>query len=75
MTVLVVSRVVGNGDIWSYILGSKVAGQLWKNIIQEGLELWGYAIIATGAWYVMSQLTKKLPSRVKPQLSKAIPTT
>ena len=58
LTVLVISRIVGAGRIWYFIMGSKSVGRLYKNVIQEGLELWGYALIATGAWCVMSQLTQ-----------------
>ena len=58
LTVLVISRIVGAGRIWYFIMGSRSVGRLYKNVIQEGLELWGYALIATGAWCVMSQLTQ-----------------
>ena len=73
LTVLVISRVAGTGKLWSFILDSESAGHFYKNIVQEGLELWGYGIIAAGAWYVMSQLTQTSASREKPQSSSAMP--
>ena len=73
LIVLVISRVAGTGKLWSFILGSASAGHFYKNIVQEGLELWGYGIIAAGAWYVMSQLTQTSASREKPQSSSAMP--
>ena len=73
LTVLVISRVAGTGKLWSFILDSESAGHFYKNIVQEGLELWGYGIIAVGAWYVMSQLTQTSASREKPQSSSAMP--
>ena len=75
LTVLVISRIAGTGKLWGSILGSESAGQFYKNIVQEGLELWGYAIIAAGAWHVKLRLTEKSRSRNKPQLSRAMPTT
>ena len=75
LTVLVISRIAGTGNLWGFILSSESAGQFYKNIVQEGLELWGYAIIAAGAWHVKLRLTEKSRSRNKPQLSRAMPTT
>ena len=75
LIVLVVSRVVGTGKLWCFIMGSESAGHFYKNVVQEGVELWGYAIIAAGAWYVKSQLTKSVRRRRKPQLSRAMPAT
>ena len=74
LTVLVISRIVGTGKLWCFILGSESAGHFYKNVVQEGLELWGYAIIAAGAWYVKSHLTKDLRSHRKPQFTSAMPT-
>lgn len=75
LTVLVISRIAGTGKLWGSILGSESAGQFYKNIVQEGLELWGYAIIAAGAWHVKLRLTEKSRSRNKPQMNRAMPTT
>ena len=75
LTVLVISRIAGTGKLWDFILGSESSGHYYKNIIQEGLELWGYAIIAAGAWYVKSTLTETLRSEEKPQLILQMPTT
>ena len=73
LIVLVISRIAGTGKLWSFILDSESAGHFSKNIVQEGLELWGYGIIAAGAWHVMSQLSQTLVRREKPQSSSAMP--
>ena len=75
LAVLVISRIAGTGKLWCFIMGNESAGQFYKNIVQEGLELWGYAIIAAGAWHVKLRLTEKSRSRNKPQMNRAMPTT
>jgi len=73
LTVLVISRIAGTGKVWRSILDNESAASFYKNVLQEGVELWGYAIIAAGAWYVMSQLTQTSAIREKRQSSSAMP--
>lgn len=58
LIVLVISRIAGTGRLWEFILANETTAQYCKNVVQEGLELWGYVIIAAGAWCVKLQLTK-----------------
>ena len=56
LTVLLISRIVGSGRIWYVLMDSNSVGHFYKNAVQEGLELWGYALIASGAWCVLLRL-------------------
>jgi hypothetical protein len=45
--VLVFSRVFGTGSLWRAIMLDEYQN-LYKSVIQEGLELFGYLLIAYG---------------------------
>jgi len=71
LTVLVISRIVGSGRLWYLFMDEKSLGHFFKNVIQEGLELWGYALIATGVWCVLSRLrSSKVSSRQRHAMPK-----
>jgi hypothetical protein len=53
LVVLVFSRVFGSGRYWMQLLEMDL-GRLFKASLQEGLELFGYLLLAYGAiWYLV----------------------
>ena len=58
--VLIFSRIMGTGKLWKLILG-KEYDRVIKTVIQEGVELYGYAIALTALVAISIQL-KKLKS-------------
>ena len=48
LVVLVFSRLFGMGELWHAIMGDNFI-RLVKNVVEEGCELWGYALITWGA--------------------------
>lgn len=52
LVVVVFSRLFGSGSlIWKPAMGVQYS-YLYKSVLQEGLELFGYTYIASGAWVV-----------------------
>lgn len=48
LIVLAYSRLFGMGELWHAIMGDNYI-RLVKNVVEEGSELWGYALVAWGA--------------------------
>ena len=48
LIVLAYSRLFGMGELWHAIMGDNYI-RLVKNVVEEGTELWGYALVAWGA--------------------------
>lgn len=48
LIVLAYSRLFGMGELWRAIMGDNYI-RLVKNVVEEGSELWGYALITWGA--------------------------
>ncbi len=48
LIVLAYSRLFGMGELWHAIMGDNFI-RLVKNVVEEGSELWGYALITWGA--------------------------
>jgi hypothetical protein len=49
ITLLFFSRIFGSGNIWRDVLGADYS-DAFKATIQEGIELYGFALIAYAAW-------------------------
>ena len=48
LIVLAYSRLFGMGELWRVIMGDNYI-RLVKNVVEEGSELWGYALVTWGA--------------------------
>ena len=48
LIVLAYSRLFGMGELWHAIMGDNYI-RLVKNVVEEGSELWGYALVTWGA--------------------------
>ena len=48
LIVLAYSRLFGMGELWRAIMGDNYI-RLVKNVVEEGTELWGYALVTWGA--------------------------
>ena len=48
LIVLIYSRLFGMGELWKAIMGDNF-NRTVKNIVEEGSELWGYALVFWGA--------------------------
>ena len=48
LIIIVFSRAFGTGSLWHDIMGDDY-DTLYKNIIQEGLELFGYGLVLYGS--------------------------
>ena len=57
LIVLIYSRLFGMGELWKAIMGDNF-NRTVKNVVEEGSELWGYALVFWGA--VKYCLTSKL---------------
>lgn len=53
--VLIFSRLFGTGDLWQMIMKTDYQRN-YKSIIQEGLELFGYAIVFLGSIYHVANI-------------------
>ena len=52
LIVLVYSRLFGMGELWHAIMGdyfNPLVNRLVKNVVEEGSELWGYALVFWGS--------------------------
>ena len=58
LIVLIYSRLFGMGELWKAIMGVDF-NRTVKNVVEEGSELWGYALVFWGA--VKYWLASKLP--------------
>ena len=59
LIVLAYSRLFGMGELWRAIMGDNYI-RLVKNVVEEGSELWGYALICWGALNYLFSSKKNL---------------
>ena len=59
LIVLVYSRLFGMGELWHSVM-PKHFNRTVKNVVEEGSELWGYALVFWGAvkYFLESKLSK-----------------
>ena len=59
LIVLIYSRLFGMGELWKAIMGVDF-NRTVKNVVEEGSELWGYALVFWGAvkYFLESKLSK-----------------
>ena len=59
LIVLIYSRLFGMGELWKAIMGVDF-NRTVKNVVEEGSELWGYALVFWGAvkYWLASKLSK-----------------
>ena len=59
LIVLIYSRLFGMGELWKAIMGTDF-NRTVKNVVEEGSELWGYALVFWGAvkYWLAPKLSK-----------------
>ena len=59
LIVLIYSRLFGMGELWKAVMGIDF-NRTVKNVVEEGSELWGYALVFWGAvkYWLASRLSK-----------------
>lgn len=55
--VLVFSRTFGSGTLWRKVMGADYS-TMYKSVIQEGLELFGYTLVLYGSILVWAEVVK-----------------